>query len=384
MSFQSQTAREYWKSTEQRMVTTKMKLARREFLVSSALALGGIARAGVGARLRIGVAGLKHSHVNQILKLAAEDPRVILVAIAEDDEEKRKRCERTFGPGVRYENPRELLEFEKLDAVVVCEEFGRRSEVVIAALRAGKHVFCDKPLCTQMEELKTIAALATEKRREVHVDFSLRHYWAWAASLLQQGEIGKIVSCTFSGPHGLNYERRPKWYFEPGKHGGIINDLMGHGVDFVHWITRRRYVEVLSATSACVGLPQHPTFETAGDAYFRLEGGASIFGRVDYLVPTGHSTTWTCNVTGTKGDVVLSERDGLVLRPAGAAERRLAPNELRAESSHPFTDFIRLLTDGTPPLRTTAESLHASLATLLAQRAAETGQTRVPLSPTLK
>ena len=62
--------------------------------------------------------------------------------------------------------------------------------------------------------------------------------------MLQQGEIGEIVGCTFAGPHTLNYERRPKWYFAPGMHGGILNDLMGHGVDFVQWITRRPYAEV--------------------------------------------------------------------------------------------------------------------------------------------
>jgi predicted dehydrogenase len=359
-------------------MTKKTELPRREFILSSALALGGIAWAGNEARLRVGVAGLKHSHVNQILKLAAKDPSVEIVALADDDEQNRKEFERTFGRPVRYSDYRELLKSEQLDALVVCEEFGRRGEVVIAALRAGKHVFCDKPLCTRMEELNTIAKLAVERRREVHVDFSLRHYWARAATMLQQGDIGQIVGCTFAGPHGLNAERRPKWYFAPGKHGGVINDLMGHGVDFVHWITRRRYAEVLSATRSCIGLPQHPAFETFGSASYRIEGGTNVFGQVDYLVPTGHSTTWTCSIIGSKGDAALSERDGLCLRPAGAAERRLAANALRADSPHPFTDFVRLLTNGTAPLRTTEESLHCSLATLLAQRAAETGETHVP------
>lgn len=357
---------------------TKTNLARREFLAGSALALGGLAFAGGNQPLRIGVAGLKHGHVLHVLKLAMKDPRVSVVALADDDEQNRKEGERVFGKPVRHTNHRELLESEKLDAVVVGEEFGRRGEAAITALKAGKHVFSDKPLCTRIEELKTIAALAAEKRLEVHVDFSLRHFWARAATPLQQGEVGEIVGCTFAGPHGLNYARRPKWYFEPGRHGGVINDLMGHGVDFVHWITRRRFAEVLSATRACIGLPQHPAFETYGDTSFRLEGGASVFGRVDYLVPTGHSTTWTCGVVGTKGDATLSERDGLCLRPAGASERRLASKELRADSPHPFTDFVALLTEGVAPLRTTAESLHGSLATLLAQQAAETGKTRVP------
>lgn len=342
-------------------------------------ALGSLAWAHAGAPLKIGVAGLKHGHVFTVLKLAAGNPGITLVAVAEDDPENRKEYERQFGSAVRYRNHRELLDSEQFDALVVCEEYAHRGGVAIDGLRAGKHIFSDKPLCTRIDELESIAALSAQKRLEVHVDLSLRHYWAKGAALLHQGEIGQIVNCTYAGPHGLSYSRRPRWYFEPGKHGGIINDLMGHGVDFAQWLVRRPYTEVVSATRACVGLPKHPQFETYGDAHFRMEGGATAFGRVDYLVPAGHSTPWTCFVVGTEGDAVVSGREGLVLRRANGAERRLAPNELRADSPHPFTDFVRLIADGTAPLRTTGETLHCLTAALAAQQAAETGNTGVPV-----
>jgi hypothetical protein len=82
-------------------------------------------------------------------------------------------------------------------------------------------------------------------------------------------------------------------------------------------------------------------------------------------------------VVGTKGDAVVSDREGFTLRPSGAAERHLETKDLRAESTHPFKDFVGLLVEGKAPLRTTAESLHGSLATLLAQSAAESGKTHV-------
>jgi predicted dehydrogenase len=370
------------------MTAQRKNLARREFLKGSAMALGGLAGrsanasllcAGRPERVRIAVAGLKHDHVREVVSLALKDPKVSVVALADDDPRNKKQFEQAFGKTVRYANHRQLLDSEPLDALIVCEEFGRRGEVVIAALEAGKHVFCDKPLCTQATQWERIAKLAAEKRLEVHVDFSLRHQWARSADLLERGEIGEILSCTFSGPHALHDEWRPRWYYVPGKHGGIINDLMGHGVDLVHWITRRRFAEVLSASRACVGVPQHPGFETLGEAYCRLEGGATVFGHVDYLVPSGHTTTWRCFVVGSQGDARIDERDGMIVRRTGVAERRLGPTELRAKSPHPFADFIRVLTEGAPPLRTTAESLHCSLVTLLAQRAAETGETHVPI-----
>jgi len=361
-------------------MTLPNHLPRREFLVGSSLTLAGacLGAAAPETRLRIGFSGLKHGHVYAVMKLAAADPRVTIAAIADDDEQNRKEGERISGIPVKYANYHQMLEAEPLDVVVVAEEYGRRGEAAIAALEAGKHVFSDKPLCTHGEELERIAKVAAAKHLEVHVDFSLRHFWAKGAELLQQGEIGEIVGCSFAGPHSLSYERRPKWYFVPGMHGGIINDLMGHGVDFVQWITRRPYVEVLSGARAKVGFPQQPEFETTGDAMFQLQGGAPIFGHVDYFSPAGHPGGWKCNVVGTKGDAVFGDQGGFTLRPSGAAERHLDAKGLRAESPHPFKDFIALLTEGKAPLRTTAESLHVSQATLLAQAAAESGRSHVP------
>ena len=217
--------------------------------------------------LRIAIAGLKHEHVKTVLRLALADRRVSVVALADDDPANRTAYEQAFGQPVRYASHRELLESVEFEALVVCEVFARRGAAVSDALAAGKHVFCDKPLCTRIAELARIAALAAARRLEVAVDFSLRQYWFEAGASLRQGEIGTIVSCSFTGPHGLGYDGRPSWYFAPGQHGGILNDLSGHGLDFVHWITGRRFARVLAATCACVGLPQEPHFETCGEAY---------------------------------------------------------------------------------------------------------------------
>jgi predicted dehydrogenase len=116
---------------------------------------------------------------------------------------------------------------------------------------------------------------------------------------------------------------------------------------------------------------------------FQLQGGATVFGHVDYFSPVGHPGGWKCSVVGTKGDAAFGDHDGFTLRPSGAAERHLDSKALRAESPHPFKDFIALLTEGKAPLRTTAESLHVSQATLLAHAAAESGRSHVAL-PALK
>lgn len=341
----------------------------------------GFARSPKGSdmALRVAFAGLKHDHVRTMLRLALDDPAVQIVGVADSDPTNREAIAGAFGIAVEHTSHVELLDSVECDALVVCDAFGKRGEVAIAALEAGKHVFADKPLCTREDELHRIATLAGDKSLEVGVDFSLRHYWAGAAAPLKQGEIGKLLSCTFAGPHALGLGWRPAWYFDPGMHGGIINDLMGHGLDYVSWVAGQRCAEVLSATRVTGLLREHPDFEMLGEAHFRLAEGLTAFGHVDYLAPEGHAGGWWLAFTGSEGDALLNEASGLRLRRTGAAERQIPAAELRAASPHPFADFVRILADGARPLRTTAESLQCSLALLVAQRLAESGEGRGPV-----
>jgi predicted dehydrogenase len=327
--------------------------------------------------LRIAVAGLKHDHVRTVLDIARAEARVEVVGISDDDPQIRAVFERDFGLPVRFASHRELLESLEFEALVVCEAFGPRGAVVIDVLRAGKHVFADKPICTAETELREIAALAAERGLEVGVDLSLRHFLRGTGAPLREGAIGEIVRVTLIGPHGLFYSWRPKWYYQPGLHGGIINDLACHGTDYVRWITGRRAERVIAARTACVGLPAHPEFEMSGEMYYRLEGGAVVLGQVDYLCPEGHPAGWQVFVSGTEGDAHVHERDGLCLRRRGEPERRLKPGLPEGDSGHPFRDFLDLLLEGKAPLRTTAEGLEVSLVPLVAQRAADTGATNV-------
>jgi predicted dehydrogenase len=326
--------------------------------------------------LRVAVAGLKHYHVRDVLAAASADPGIEIVGIAEGDAALRREHEQHLGVEVRYSDHTELLDAEQFEVLVACEEFGRRGQVAIDALKAGRHVFSDKPLCTREEDLREIASLSAESGLEVGVDLSLCAYWGSCSAPLREGAIGEIVSCRIAGPHALLYDSRPKWYYEPGRHGGVINDLLGHGVDYCRWVCGKEITHVLSAATACVGLPQRPAFETVGMVHYQMEGTTAICGYADYLVPAGHSTGWQCLFVGTEGDATIAERHGMRLRRSGEEERLVAEGE---HGRHPFLDFACLVRDGTQPLRTTEDALRTSMATLVAQRAAETGATNVPV-----
>jgi len=331
--------------------------------------------------IRVAFSGLKHSHVQSVLRCALACPLVDVVGIAEEQSVYRDAVEKAVGVKVGFRDHVQLLESAEFDLLVVVEEFGRRGKVALDGLKAGKHILADKPLCTTEEELRQIAALSGEKRLEVGVDFSFRHLFADTGPPLQQGEIGEIVSCATFGPHSLDFGRRPEWYFELGMHGGIINDLLGHGVDYISWITGKRFTEVLSAQAACVGAPQASEFETLGEAHYRLEGGATAYGRVDYLVPKGNEfCRWEFHIVGTEGDAVLEDLGRCMrLRRTGCQPRTIEAGAPEPQWENPFLDMAHHLVEGTTLLRTTDESLNCMMATLTAQRAANTGASGVAI-----
>ena len=60
------------------------------------------------------------------------------------------------------------------------------------------------------------------------------------------------------------------WYFEPGMHGGVLNDISVHAVDFIPWATGQRIDAVVAARSWNATVVEHPDFQQCGQAMFRL------------------------------------------------------------------------------------------------------------------
>src|SRR5437867_12694121 len=95
--------------------------------------------------MRLAFMGFRHGHVIPLYKLAAADPRVRLAAACEEHEPTAASMQ-SAGVAITHRNFREMLRDLDFDALAVGDYFGRRGEVIIAALGAGKHVRADKPI----------------------------------------------------------------------------------------------------------------------------------------------------------------------------------------------------------------------------------------------
>ncbi len=257
--------------------------------------------------LKIAFAGFRHGHINGLYAQAQEHPGVEIIAAWEGDAEARAAARRDLGVNFTHDSYEAMLAAPGLDVVAIGDYFGARGAEAIAALKAGKHVIVDKPLCTSLAELDEIEALAAKTGLKVGCMLDLR-FAQWVQPVrrfLREGKLGAVHGIQFTGQHPLNYGSRPAWYYEEGKHGGTINDIAVHGIDMVTYLTGLRLEKVLAARCWNAFAKAEPRFNDSAQFMVQMDNGAGLMADVSYASPTGIGwklpTYWRFNLWGEKG-----------------------------------------------------------------------------------
>lgn len=109
-------------------------------------------------KLKIGVAGLGRMGKRHALNFFQQVPRAELVAVSSPDAAERQWAQETLGEsGVAvYENYDDMIRHEGLEAVCVASATIAHAPQTIAAIAAGKHVLCEKPLATTPEVVSLV------------------------------------------------------------------------------------------------------------------------------------------------------------------------------------------------------------------------------------
>ncbi|WP_210469812.1 Gfo/Idh/MocA family protein [Sporosarcina sp. 6E9] len=150
-----------------------------------------------------------------------------------------------------YTSYEELLENEKLDAVSVCLPNYLHAPVSIAALNAGCHVLCEKPMATSKEEAEDMIKAATEANKKLMIAHNQRFVpsHAKARQLIANGEIGKIYSFRTAfghgGPEQWSVDGADSWFFKKDQAFiGAMGDLGVHKADLLRFLLGEEFVEV--------------------------------------------------------------------------------------------------------------------------------------------
>lgn len=145
----------------------------------------------------------------------------------------------------------DMLKVEEIDVVHICTPNFLHFPQSKAALEAGKHVICEKPLATKMKEADELVAIAKEKGLVNAVHFNLRYYpmVRQMRKMREEGQLGEIYSVMGSYLQDwLIMQTDYNWRLEPDKSGDsrAIADIGSHLLDITEYVTGLKVTEVMA------------------------------------------------------------------------------------------------------------------------------------------
>ena len=255
--------------------------------------------------MNIAFAGFRHGHIYGLYDKVLSSQRANLIGCFEENEKAREVAKTQRDIDFNYSCYQDILNDEKVDAIAIGDYYGKRGGMIIDALKSGKHVICDKPICTSLSELDEIESLCREKGLKIMCMLDLRYYAQveTLVELFDKGEIGKIINISFTGQHCLDYGNRPEWYYQDGKHGGTINDIAIHGIDLIRYLTGKNLSKVNCAKTWNAFATMEPSFPDCGQFMIEM-GDVSVMSDVSYAAPKCNvmlPTYWDFYFWGTDG-----------------------------------------------------------------------------------
>ena len=145
----------------------------------------------------------------------------------------------------------EMLADPDIDAVSVCVVNTEHANVSIRALNAGKHVLCEKPMATTLEDCVAMVEAAKKNNKYLMIGQNQRLAKAHlkARKLLYQGVIGDVITFKtcfgHGGPEGWSIDKKKfPWFFDKSKSSmGVLADLGVHKIDLVQFLLNRKIIE---------------------------------------------------------------------------------------------------------------------------------------------
>ena len=135
-----------------------------------------------------------------------------------------------------YEDARALIGNADVDIVDICVPTPDHADIVCAALAAGKHVFCEKPLCRDATQMKRIVAAAKKAKTFFNVGLCVRAWpeYRHAYEYFKSGKAGKMKSATFKRiSPSVDGNAWQNWFMDGARSGGALLDLHVHDADEV-------------------------------------------------------------------------------------------------------------------------------------------------------
>lgn len=207
--------------------------------------------------LGLGGIGRVHAYALSALPHYYDLPfKVILSGVYNRTYQKALTAVDKLGFAFAAKTPEELILSSDIDAVCICLPNHQHEEFAIKTLEAGKHLYCEKPLCLSYEGAQRIGEAAKKAGVKAQIVFHNRFFPAMmrARQLMEEGRIGRLYSYEAKYYHSTNIDAdKPfNWRFsKEAAGGGTLFDMGSHVIDIVSYLVGR-YVRVNAAMQTAI------------------------------------------------------------------------------------------------------------------------------------
>jgi predicted dehydrogenase len=288
-----------------------------------------------------------------------------IAGVADAVPENAAATARRHGIAGVYTEVERMLEELQPDAVSVCSPAGYHREHVIAAVRAGAHVLCEKPATRCYDDAVRMFEAAEAAGKHLFVGQSMRFYNQIAAAreFAASGELGEMYCAQAARLRRRGVPTHGLFHMKAHSGGGVLCDLGTHILDTVLWIMGNPAVVAANGVTfqklatceeglvtseaekgAFAGLFDPRPYDTRefdvedmASAFLRLENGGSISMQVSWAanVPDAAGGVW---IAGTKGGVYFDPRsaDLKIVKNMGRYQVDISPKLAPPAPNHPF------------------------------------------------
>jgi predicted dehydrogenase len=266
------------------------------------------------------------------------------------------KVQKAGGSITPFRDYRKMLEIKSIDAVVIATPDHWHALQFVHACKAGKHVYCEKPLSLTIAEGRRMADVAKETNRVTQVGLHRRStpFVAEAVKLIQSGAIGKVtvaksyhyrnetpmgIGSPKDGepPPGLDYDawlgpapKKPfntnhvlykfRWFWDYS--GGQLTNFGTHYLDVIQWAIQQDAPKAVACLGGKFGVTDNRDIPDTCEAVWEYDGCLVTFSQFNCNASPGNPRGWSMEFRGTLGTLLLAD---------GANGYEIIPEKVRTE-----------------------------------------------------
>ena len=195
-----------------------------------------------------------------------------------------------LGPDVKvYRTTEELFADKDVELVDLCTPTPLHAPQVIAALNAGKHVICEKPLARTSAEAREILSVAAKSSGILMPAFCMRFWpgWSWLKQAVEEQTYGKVLAARFRRDSAMPAWSQQGTYTGGQDLGGALFDLHIHDTDFVNHLFGRPTGVFSTGVLAASGSINHVVTQ------YNYPNGPSVYAEGSWLLTQGFNMSYT-------------------------------------------------------------------------------------------